>query len=56
MSTERLVKHFKMEDTFQVGGQGQRCTMTDRFAEVQHKIKRSSKNRVKHRNTSLKIF
>lgn len=41
MSTERLFKHFSMEDPFQVGGQGQRCTITQRFAKVQRKIQHS---------------
>lgn len=50
MSTERLFKHFNMEDPFQVGGQGQRCTITQRFAKVQRKSQQL-KNRVKYANT-----
>jgi len=51
MSTERLFKLFKMEDTFQVRGQGQRCTITQKFAKVQQKNLQSQKKRVKHANT-----
>lgn len=49
MSTERLFKHFKREDIFQVGGQVQRCKITQRFTTVQQKNPAWLKiNRVKH--------
>lgn len=50
MSTERLFKYFKRKDTFKVGGQVQRCKITQKFTKVQQKKNPSwSKiNRVKH--------
>lgn len=51
MSTERLFKHFKRKDTFQVVGQVERCKITQRFTKVQQKNPTQLRiNRVKHAN------